>query len=112
MRPKHPHAAESGVGKHTARESERAQSCAIGKECVANTQPQIWPRDRKVPGPYFFGSLKRRRKVRRSPVGTTHGEPPKGRAKRSYGAASRSGIEVGRVILNPPFRSNTIEPAG
>jgi hypothetical protein len=54
MRPKHPHAAESGVGKHTARESERAQSCAIGKECVANTQPQIWPRDRKVPGPYFF----------------------------------------------------------
>ena len=54
MRPKHPHAAESGVGKHTARESERAQSCAAGKERVANAHPQIWPRDRKVPGPYFF----------------------------------------------------------
>jgi len=54
MRPKHPHAAESGVGKHTARESERAQACAIGKERVANAHPQIWPRDRKVPGPYFF----------------------------------------------------------
>jgi hypothetical protein len=54
MRPKHPHAAESGVGKHTARESERAQSCATGKERVANAHPQIWPRDRKVPGPYFF----------------------------------------------------------
>jgi hypothetical protein len=36
MRPKHPHAAESGVGKHTARESESAQACAIGKERVAN----------------------------------------------------------------------------
>jgi len=40
MRPKHPHAAESGVGKHTARESERAQSCAAGKERVANAHPQ------------------------------------------------------------------------
>jgi len=33
MRPKPPHAAESGVGKHTARESERAQACVTGKEC-------------------------------------------------------------------------------
>jgi hypothetical protein len=36
MRPKHPHAAESGVGKHTARESERVQACANGKERVTN----------------------------------------------------------------------------
>jgi len=36
MRPRHPHAAESGVGKHTARESESAQACAIGEERVAN----------------------------------------------------------------------------
>lgn len=63
MRPKHPPAAESGVGKHTARESERAQSCAIGKECVANTHPQIWPRDRKVPGPYFFSFIKLHQQV-------------------------------------------------
>jgi len=35
MRPRHPHAAESGVGKHTARESESAQACAIGEERVA-----------------------------------------------------------------------------
>jgi len=54
MRPKHPHAAESGVGEHTARESERAQQCAIGKERVANAHPHIWPRSRKVPGPYCF----------------------------------------------------------
>jgi hypothetical protein len=54
MRPKHPHAAESGVGEHTARESERAQQCAIGKERVASAHPQIWPRSRKVPGPYCF----------------------------------------------------------
>src|ERR1019366_9794964 len=39
MRPRHPHAAESGVGKHTARESERAQACAAGKERVANAHP-------------------------------------------------------------------------
>ncbi len=53
MRPSPPHAAESGVGKHTARERERAQACVTGKECVAHTHPPIWPRDRKVPGPYF-----------------------------------------------------------
>ena len=40
MRPKHPHAAESGVGKHTARESERVQACAAGKERVTNAHPQ------------------------------------------------------------------------
>jgi hypothetical protein len=34
MRPKHPHAAESGVGKHTARESESAQACAAAKENI------------------------------------------------------------------------------
>ena len=39
MRPKHPHAAESGVGKHTARESERVQACAAGKERVTNAHP-------------------------------------------------------------------------
>jgi hypothetical protein len=39
MRPRHPHAAESGVGKHTARESESAQACAAGKERVANAHP-------------------------------------------------------------------------
>jgi hypothetical protein len=47
-------AALSGVGKHTARESERAQCRATGKECVASTHPQIWPQDRKVLGPYSF----------------------------------------------------------
>ena len=39
MRPRHPHAAESGVGKHTARESERVQACATGKERVTNAHP-------------------------------------------------------------------------
>ncbi len=39
MRPKHPHAAESGVGKHIARESERVQACAAGKERVTNAHP-------------------------------------------------------------------------
>ena len=44
MRPRHPHAAESGVGKHTARESERVQACAAGKERVTNAHPHNWPR--------------------------------------------------------------------
>lgn len=39
MRPKHPHAAESGVGKHNTRESERVQACAAGKERVTNAHP-------------------------------------------------------------------------
>jgi hypothetical protein len=57
MRPKHPHAAESGVGEHTARESESAQCCADGKERVANAHPHFDPRDRKVPGvSVFYGA--------------------------------------------------------
>jgi hypothetical protein len=39
MRPKHLHAAESGVGKHNTRESERVQACAAGKERVTNAHP-------------------------------------------------------------------------
>ena len=58
MRPKHPHAAESGVGKHTARESERAQACANGKERVANAHSHtLAPEAAKLPGPFcFYGS--------------------------------------------------------
>jgi hypothetical protein len=57
MRSRTSHAAKSGVGEHKARESESAQHCADGKECVASTHPQIWPRNRKVPRPYcFWGS--------------------------------------------------------
>lgn len=55
MRPKHPHAAESGVGKHTARESERAQACATGKERVANAHShKLAPEAAKPPGPFLF----------------------------------------------------------
>lgn len=55
MRPKHPHAAESGVGKHTARESERAQACATGKERVANAHSHtLAPEAAKLPGPFCF----------------------------------------------------------
>ena len=55
MRPKHPHAAESGVGKHTARESERVQACAAGKERVTNAHPhKLAPEAAKLPGPFCF----------------------------------------------------------
>jgi len=54
MRSRTSHAAKSGVGEHKARESESAQHCADGKECVASTHPQIWPWNRKVSGPYFL----------------------------------------------------------
>lgn len=55
MRPRHPHAAESGVGKHTARESESAQACAAGKERVANAHPQkLAPEASKTSGAFFL----------------------------------------------------------
>ena len=57
MRPKHPHAAESGVGKHTARESERAQACATGKERVANAHShKLASEAAKLPGPFCFSN--------------------------------------------------------
>ena len=55
MRPRHPHAAESGVGKHTARESERVQACAAGKERVTNAHPhKLAPEAARLPGPFLF----------------------------------------------------------
>lgn len=57
MRPRHPHAAESGVGKHTARESESAQACADGKERVANAHPhKLAPEASKLPEPFSFSA--------------------------------------------------------
>ena len=60
MRPRHPHAAESGVGKHTARESERVQACAAGKERVTNAHShKLAPEASKTSGAFFVfaGSL-------------------------------------------------------
>lgn len=54
MRPKHPHAAESGVGKHIARESERVQACATGKERVTSAHPhKLASEASKLPGPFL-----------------------------------------------------------
>ncbi len=58
MRPKHPHAAESGVGKHTARESERVQACAAGKERVTHAHPQNLASGSQDPGALFFSGFK------------------------------------------------------
>jgi len=55
MRPIHPHAAESGVGKHTARESERVQACATGKERVTSAHShKLASEASKLPGPFCF----------------------------------------------------------
>ena len=43
MRPKHPHAAESGVGKHTARESEAPNSVPLGKSAWRTPTPKFGP---------------------------------------------------------------------
>ncbi len=60
MRPIHPHAAESGVGKHIARESESAKACAAGKERVANAHPQKLALEAsKLPEPFFCPNLPR-----------------------------------------------------
>ena len=54
MRPKHPHAAESGVGKHITRESESAKECAAGKERVANAHShKLAPEASKTSGAFF-----------------------------------------------------------
>ena len=59
MRPRHPHAAESGVGKHIARESESVQACAAGKERVTNAHPQKLPSEAlKLPGAFFCPYLR------------------------------------------------------
>ena len=58
MRPKHPHAAESGVGKYTARESERVQACAAGKERVTSAHPhKLAPEASKLPEPFSFSEV-------------------------------------------------------
>jgi hypothetical protein len=66
MRPKHPHAAESGVGKHTARESESAKVCAAGKERVANAHThKLAPEASKTSGAFFvFGFRAKRRNAK------------------------------------------------
>ena len=58
MRPRHPHAAESGVGKHTARESERVQACAAGKERVTSAHPhKLAPEAERLPEPFSFSAI-------------------------------------------------------
>ena len=65
MRPRHPHAAESGVGKHTARESERVQACAAGKERVTNAHPhKLAPEASKLPEPFRFPGFTTARPLR------------------------------------------------
>ncbi len=53
MRSRTSHAAKSGVGEYTARESECAQRIRRERAC-GERPPPFWPRNRKVPGPYFF----------------------------------------------------------
>jgi hypothetical protein len=68
MRPKHPHAAESGVGKHTARESERVQACAAGKERVTSAHPhKLAPEASKTSGAFFVFRAKCRAAPREMP---------------------------------------------
>jgi hypothetical protein len=70
MRPKHLHAAESGVGKHITRESERAQACAAGKERVANAHShKLAPEASKLPGPFLCPEIGMRATARNARAG-------------------------------------------
>jgi hypothetical protein len=61
MRPISPHAAESGVGKRTARESERVQACVKGEERVTSAHTRkLAPEPSKAPGPFCFPKSTRR----------------------------------------------------
>lgn len=57
MRPIHPHAAESGVGKHTARKCERVQACANGKERVTNAHPHKLASEAHASGAFLFSAV-------------------------------------------------------
>jgi len=54
MRPKHPHAAESGVGEHTARESEAPNSVPLGKSAWRTPTPKFGPGTERFRGLIVF----------------------------------------------------------
>ncbi|MDQ5978987.1 MAG: hypothetical protein QG602_1961 [Verrucomicrobiota bacterium] len=54
MRPKAAPAAQSGVGEHTARESEAPNVVRLGKSAWRAPTPKIRPGHRKVAGPFCF----------------------------------------------------------
>jgi hypothetical protein len=55
MRSKTSHAAKSGVGEHTARESESAQRCATGKSAWRAPTPNFGPGAARLRGQMLFG---------------------------------------------------------
>jgi len=54
MRPKHPHAAESGVGKYTARESEAPNCVPSGKSAWRTPTPKFGPGTARFRGLIVF----------------------------------------------------------
>lgn len=54
MRPRHPHAAESGVGEHTARESEAPNSVPMGKSAWRTPTPKFGPGTARFRGLIVF----------------------------------------------------------
>jgi|GEM_PF-4279217 len=54
MRPKHPHAAESGVGEHKARESEAPNIVPLGKSAWRTPTPKFGPGTARFRGLIFF----------------------------------------------------------
>ena len=115
MRPKHPHAAESGVGKHTARESERVQACAAGKERVTNAHPhKLAPEASRLPEPFCFSAIGRERRWQRD-TGTA-GVPPA--LRRDSAPFSHSGPEahspdtanVGLVVVHADQWTSATQP--
>ena len=55
MRPKHPHAAESGVGEHKARESEAPNIVPMGKSAWRTPTPKFGPGTERFRGLIVFG---------------------------------------------------------
>jgi hypothetical protein len=56
MRPKHLHAAESGVGKHKARESEAPNNVPSGKSAWRTPTPKFGPGTARFRGLIVFGA--------------------------------------------------------
>ncbi len=57
MRPKPPHAAESGVGKHKARESEAPNIVPSGKSAWRTPTPKFGPGTARFRGLIVFGGM-------------------------------------------------------
>ena len=101
MRPKHPHAAESGVGKHTARESEAPNCVPSGKSAWRTPTPKFGPGTARFRGLIVF-------RLMRSVPHAAFAEAAKERAARITGWEHNEPQNHPHVVsVSAPLRSSS-----